>query len=134
MNEQYYYSEEGNCAIKTMPNMEKGWFSVFPLRPDGSVITETKQPVHFYDDQIPYNSFSELKLAHPSIVDVTEGKVFNPVLRIDGVNWIDTIPAAINNAIDDTVIEVPTEAMKTLAEKAHNRMCPDKNLTIIVFK
>lgn len=134
MKDNYYYLEEDNCAVKVMPSMRNRWVSVFPLRPDGSVITETEQPAHFYDDQIPYDSFSQLKLAHPYIVDVTEEKVSNPVLRINGVNWIEIIPAAIDAAIDGTVIEVPTEAMKKLAESACERMCPDKNLSIRVFK
>lgn len=138
MKDNYYYLEEDNCAVKVMPSMRNRWVSVFPLRPDGSVITETEQPAHFYDDQIPYDSFSQLKLAHPYIVDVTGGiteeKVSSPVLRICEFNWTETIPAAIDAAIDGTVIEVPTKAMKKLAESACERMCPDKNLSIRVFK
>ena len=47
-------------------------------------------------------------------------------------NWTVTLADLIGTARDGDTIEVHNESMKILARRAHQRMCPDKDLTFSV--
>lgn len=51
---------------------------------------------------------------------------------INRVNWPVKLADAVRDSQDGDVIQVATEAMRELGERAKARMCPDKNIAIVL--
>ena len=51
---------------------------------------------------------------------------------VPSANWTVTLADLIGVARDGDTIEVHNESMKILAQRAHERMCPEKKLTFVV--
>jgi vacuolar-type H+-ATPase subunit F/Vma7 len=52
------------------------------------------------------------------------------IYRIPDVDWPKNLANSLKNSRDADVILVSTEAQKELAERAKERMCPEKKLII----
>ncbi len=61
---------------------------------------------------------------------VMENKMTNIV--IPEADWLMKLADAIEDSMDGDVIIVSSEAKQELGQSAKDRMCPDKNVTIVV--
>lgn len=130
----FYFLKNERSAVETEIDVFEGWLTVYPLSPNGDRVIKTKQPNFFFYGMDKFENFHELKTAHPKLTDFVKEKAFIPVPTIGFINWIIKLPKIIKNADYKETIEVPTEEIKIITERACAHICPNKKIIVKLFK